>query len=278
MGVNKHTWKPTQRNRNIGTAKQGLSQNNKFSIPDRWSHYGVYWEHLENPVLWPFEVNGHSMKMLIEPVRPGYLHSVTPHDIRQLLSLIEKQHLEEIELIVLRQPKKKEEIMQPVWGRFIYYAYLEKFSGPSIYLEAVKSGQVIKWSKKQDPFYMKELDALGKDGHVIKAAKRNFEISTSPDAVRNTQLFRSLPHEIGHAMDYLNNSIIPSAEAGSEEESDYIYESFKAKPFKDKEEYANRYAREFYEKWQRQGFLPFDRVVNEKELLEIGVELSWFIA
>jgi hypothetical protein len=273
----KHSaWNPTRRNRNIGTEKSGYSQNNKFVVPERWADYRIFWERLVDPVVCPLNIKGHGITMLVEPTKKGCIHASTPHDIAKILELIEQEHLEEVELIVLRQPKKKEEILKPVWGRFVYYADLGKYSGSAIYLESIQAGQVIKWGNKLDPYEKKELSSLEADGHRIEKVKRGYEVHTSPVTVRNTQLFRTLPHEIGHAVDYLKNSLKPSVETNSETEADYIAQVYHSKPSLDKEEYAHRYSREFYEKWSEQGSLPFDRIYEHKELKAMGLDPEWF--
>jgi hypothetical protein len=271
-----NAWNPTRRNRNIGTEKSGRSQNNKLVIPERWIDFKIFWERLVDPIIYPFKINGHSITMLIEPTKSGYVHACTPQDITKVLTLIKQEHLEEIEIIVLRQPKKKEEILKPVWGRFIYYADLGKYSGPGIYIEAVEVGKVIKWGNKLTPFDKKELHSLESHGHRIERIKRGYNIHTTPESVRNTQLFRTLPHEIGHAIDYLTNSIIPSVETNSEAESEYISDVFNSKPTIDKEEYANRYAREFYSKNLQNGTLPFNHLYDKDLLTKIGVKPEWF--
>ena len=269
-------WNPTRRNRNIGTEKSGRSQNNKFVVPERWADCKVFWERLSDPVICPIEIKGHNITMLIEPPRKGSVHASTPQDIMEVLKLVTQEHLEEIEVIVLRQPKRKEELLKPVWGRFIYYADLGRYSGPGVYLESVEVGTLIKWGNKLTPFENKELDSLEADGHRIERVKRGYNIHTTPEAVRSTQLFRTLPHEIGHAVDYLKNSLTPSIEAYTESESEYISDVFNAKPSLDKEEYANRYAREFYQNNQNKGFLPFERIFEEQKLECMGLESKWF--
>lgn len=273
----KHSaWNPTRRNRNIGTKKSGHSQNNKFVVPERWCDYRVFWERLVEPVILPIEIKGHEITLIIEPVKKGYVHACTPTDIIKVLSLIEQEHLEEIELVVLRQPKKKEEILKPVWGRFVYYADIGKYSGPGVYLEAVQINKILKWGNKLDSYEKKELTSLEKDGHKIKRVKRGHDIHTTPSSVRGTQLFRTLPHEVGHAVDYLYNSLTPSISAESETESDYITEVYNSKPSLDKEEYAHRYAREFYEKHSSEGILPFEHIYDENLLKEQGLNEKWF--
>jgi len=273
----KHSaWNPIKRNRNIGTEKSGYSQNNKFVVPERWCDYRIFWERLIDPIFVPVSVKGHDINVCVEPPRSGYVHASTPHDITKVLELIEQEHLEEVKLIVLRQPKKKEEILRPVWGRFVYYVDLGKYSAPAIYLEAIQPGQVIKWSNKLGPYQKKELASLESDGHRIEKVKRGYNVHTSITTVRNTQLFRTLAHEIGHVVDYLKSSLNPSAESGSEAKSDYITQGFDSKPYHDKEEYAHRYSREFYKKWSTEGSLPFDKIYDVESLKSMGLNPEWF--
>ena len=118
--------------------------------------------------------------------------------------------------------------------------------------------------------------SLETDGHRVERVKRGYEIHTTPDTVRNTQLFRTLPHEIGHAVDYLTHSKNPSSNATTESESEYISGIYKSKPWLDKEEYANRYAREFYDKGVKNGLLPFERIFEKEKLEGMGLKPEWF--
>ena len=274
MNINNSTWNPTRRNRNIGTEKSGHSQSNKFVVPDRWSDYKIFWERLVSPVACPVSIKGHKLTILVEPPVKGSVHSSTPQDIIRVLGLISQKHLEEIDVVVLRQPKRKEEILRPVWGRFVYYTDLGKYSGPGVYLEAVQTNTVIKWGNKLTPFYEKELKALEADGHEIEPVKRGYNVKTTPTSVRSTQLFRTLPHEIGHAVDYLEHSVNPSINAATEADSEYIRKTFKSKPTLDKEEYANRYAKEFYD--QNSDVLPFEKIFDKNELNKMGLNPDWF--
>ncbi len=273
----KHSaWNSTRRNRNIGTEKSGYSQNNKLVIPERWADYRVFWERLNNPIFHPLSIKGHQITLVIEPPKDGYIHASTPHDVVNVLKLVNQEHLEEIELLVFRQPKKKEEVLKPAWGRFVYYADLGRYSGPAVYLEAIKTGCTIKWSNKLNPYQQKELTSLETDGHSIVKVKRSYEINTTPNAVRNTQLYRTLPHEIGHAVDYLYHSLKPSLQSNSDAEDEFITRVYDSKPSLDKEEYAHRYAREFYSKWSEAGALPFERQYEKEQLEAMGLNPKWF--
>lgn len=269
---------PTRRNRNIGTAKSGFSKNNKHKVPERWSDDRIFWEKLSDPVICPISIYGHEMTMMVEPPRDGSIHACTPQDIIRVLRLIPDKHLQEFKLIVLRQPKRREELLKPVWGRFVYYAEMGQYSGRGVYLESLEVNAIIKWGAKLSPFGQKELEALRQDGHDIEKDKRGFKIQTTPNTVRNTQLFRTLPHEIGHLVDYLENCLWPSNKVfdKSVAEYEYIQNSFSSKSSIDKEEFANRYAKEFYQKQKELSNLPFERLYDEQALIKMGLSPEWF--
>ncbi|MDJ0797430.1 MAG: hypothetical protein QNJ51_11470 [Calothrix sp. MO_167.B12] len=48
---------------------------------------------------------------------------------------------------------------------------------------------------------VKELERLREDGHRTATDKRHYLISSTLDSIRNTQLYRTLHHEIGHYVD-----------------------------------------------------------------------------
>ncbi len=193
-----------------------------------------------------------------------------------VLEYVSKHDLKEISLIVLRQPKRKEEIIKPAWGRYVYYADIGKYSGPGIYLEAHAVNSVIKRPLSLTPDQKKELLRLEEDGHSITRGKRYYYIQTNPETVRNTQLYRTLPHEIGHAADYLINSLEPSVNADSDTESDYISMVYDSKPSRDKEAFAHRYADNFRNKLKDAGAIPFSRILNYENLLKMGLSPDWF--
>ena len=274
----KHSgWNPTKRNKNIGTKKSGYSKNNELVVPERSCDDRVFWERLIDPVACPLEIKGHQITLLVEPTRTGYVHACTPSDIVRVLELVEQEHLEQIELMIFRQPTKKEEILRPVWGRFTRYSDISsQYSGSSVFLEAQPIGAIIRWDNKLHPYDRRELLSLERDGHQIKQVKRGYDIITTPTTVRNTQLFRTLPHEIGHAVDYLKNSLNMSLEASTDIESAYIRSLYGSKPSLDKKEYAHRYARTFYEKHTSQGLLPFEHLYDENFLSTLGLDKKWF--
>lgn len=273
-------WNPTRRNKNIGTKKSGYSQNNQLNIPQRRNDYREFWDDLVSPVIIPLTINEHDIKIYIEPVRGGYIHACTPQDIEAILKLIPTEHLENIEVFVLRQPKVKDERISSVWGRFSYCSALDDSYSNGVYIESTKINMELKWDKKLSVFSMKEFNLLKRDGHKIETTKRHHIIKTTPATIRNTQLFRTLPHEIGHSVDYDKNCNTPYFEAYDKydnfDEAEYIENVFSSKTTLDKEEAANRYAREFYDKYFKLGELPFKQIYNEELLKKSGLDPNWF--
>ena len=272
--MNKSGWDARRRNRNIGTEKSGHGQNNRLTIPQAWAYDRLYHEKLKNPVRLACEIGGNSLTILVEPTLPGFFHACTPSDIEAVLRLIPATHLEPIEMIVLRQPKRKEQILCPVWGRLQYWSNIEEYSGPAVHLEAQEIGGTYRWDKSLTPDGALELDRIKRDGHQINTDRR-FHYSTGDlSAVRCTQLYRTLAHEIGHYVDYLEKVEKPAGDDYAE--WNRLNELYHSRPSREKEDFAHRYATEFFEQQALDGNLPFERLFDLKLLSERGLDPAWF--
>src|SRR5262249_28201294 len=150
--------------------------------------------------------------------------------------------LKELDLIILRQPKIKEEILSGCWGRLAFSVEINGNQGPAIFLEATNVRKPIRWIKNLSPNMQAELERLYLDGHKITIGRKYINIDLSIDSVRCTQLYRTLPHEIGHWVDY-QLSVKEQAEK-SQNYSAYLYywELYKQKPSSEKEVFAHKYA------------------------------------
>lgn len=241
----------TRRNRNIGTAKQGHGQNNKFEIPTHDYPNGVvfHFEDLKNYRSVERIVNSYSITFLIEETRGNCVHACTIDDIAHVLRNIPVTDLEGISLLVLRQPKRKEEIINPAWGRYVQYVVIDEFCGSAIFLEAVELSEPMRWSKSLSPDLQAELERLKNDGHSVTTTKRHHFVSANLDSVRATQLYRTLLHEIGHHVDRKRNE-----------------ELFDVKPSKEKEVFAHRYANELRNNLKQKDILPFERIFDLESL------------
>src|ERR1051325_2155144 len=177
----------TRRNRNIGTAKQGYGQDNKLVIPTRrYPDRLVYYENLKNYQTARRTLHGHLITFLVEETRLDCYHACTIDDIAYVFRFVPAADLNGIELIVLRQPKRKEEILAGAWGRWGSYVEIDDYRGSAIFLEAVEIAKPMRWSKSLAPEGQKELERLRGDGHSITATQRHHLILPSLDAVRST--------------------------------------------------------------------------------------------
>jgi len=267
---------PVRRNRNIGTAKQGRGRDNRMVVPGGWPDSRVFWENLPGAVCVECETGSHPLAVLVEPTKPGYFHACTVDDVVKLISLIPENDIRDIRTVVLRQPKKKEERLRPVWGRIAYHANFGRYSGPSIHLEAQHAEMKTIWDRSLTPHLGSELESLKKDGHRVTSDKRRYIIESPRAAIRNTQLYRTLPHETGHYLDYLNRVIAPAANTRDQDEIKRLKEIYRNSPPEEKEAFAHRYAEEFFKKMQAEGALPFPAIIDAERMKSQGLSLSWF--
>lgn len=266
-------WNPTRRNRNIGTAKQGHGQDNRLVIPQGWPDDRVFWEVLRDPVAVSRTVGGSSLTFLVEPPRADSFHACTIDDICSVLSFVLPEHLNGIDLIVLRQPTRKQELLRPVWGRLAYYAAAGRYSGTAIYLEA-QSGRPVKWSTSLTPDDQAELERLRADGHIITKEKRGYRIDNTLQSIRATQLHRTLLHELGHYVDWLESVVKPNRKLEDVAARDRIVQAYKAKPHRMKEDFAHRYAGEAVKRVPRLAAPHVDVNGMKAE----GLDPAWFQA
>lgn len=174
----------------------------------------------------------------------------------------------------MRQPKRKEKLLSPVWGRLVYWSSTNDYSGAAIYLEAQEVNCLLKWSKSLTPEYAKELKRLENDGHLITSDRRYYTIKHTIEAIRNTQLYRTLPHEIGHYVDYVQTVEQPSGDNFDLWNS--LNKLYANKPQHDKEAFAHRYADRFRALHIRNGRLPFARIIDENQMISMGLMPEWF--
>lgn len=253
---------PIKRNKNIGTSKQGHGQNNKLVIPWVATTMKLFHERLEKYTKQYRVINGNNFEFIIEENRLDSKHACTVDDIAEILRHIAPQDYGRLNLIILRQPKRKEEILSPVWGRLIYNYKFEEEYRPAIILESYPFNKKMKWPKSLTPEQLKELNRLKKDGHLFETDRRNHIITPSLESVRNTQLYRTLPHEIGHYKHFLE--MVGEIEDSPEEETYEEYELRKEK-YHDlepsiKEKYAHHFADKFKATLERINIIPFNRI------------------
>jgi len=253
-------WNPTRRNRNIGTAKQGHGQDNRLTIPDDWHNYRMFWERLTRFKAIFREIGRHKVTFLVERTRANSYHACTVDDVFHVLDHMPFADARNIDLVILRQPKRKEEILNRAWGRLAFYAEVGDYSGTAIILEAMEPSGSILWRRSVDPEDVKELERIRADGDQISVTKRGYEITTSLESIRARQLYRTVPHEIGHYVDSRRMT----------------HSEWESKPSIEKEAFAHRYADTMRDQLINAGVIPFARKLIPDNLINEGLNLSDF--
>ena len=254
-------YNPSKRNRNIGTSKQGHGQNNKMSIPYSFEVGKEFYERLGNYSKKVEIINGHEFYFIIEETRKTSMHACSVEEVVTILKELPVEDFGELKLIIFRQPKRKEEILSSVWGRLIYSFNFEGNYYPAIILDAINYETRFKWKKNLSIESQKELSRLRLDGHNIIDTGRFYEADYELDFVRNTQLYRTLLHELGHYVQYLNVVGRPADKEEDEdyEEKDIALENYFRIPSIEKERFAHNYADQMKIKLESRKVIPFDR-------------------
>jgi hypothetical protein len=265
---------PVRRSRNIGTPKQGHGQNNELVIPNPSADHRVYVERLRNPREYAFSAHGSNRVALVEEPARGWGYGCTVLDIAKLVSLLPPADVDGLDLFLFRQPTAKQRILESVWGRFLYYAEPGKYHGSAICFEAQQLVP-LKWSRSVTPELKRELLRLESDGHRIVASKRSFEIHMTPESLRNTTLFRTALHEIGHYVDW-QESVLRVAST-SDRDAEAASRAFRSKTSSMKEDFAHRYAATIAAKLRSLGQLPFTSQWEDREMASSGVARAWFL-
>lgn len=251
---------PVRRSRNIGTFKQGFKKQNVFNIPSYYEREGKFFtEKLVHYSTVKRGINGYEFTFVVEKTKKDSCHACTIDDLEIVLQAVPSYYLQGLKTIVLRQPKRKEEIFSSAWGRWMYGYEFESKLVSAIVLEAAKFGSTIRWSRKIGIDTQKELKRLQADGFDITETKRSYEIELTLEKVRNVQLYRTLLHEIGHHYHHFLDEDI-----------------FDKLPSTEKEAFAHNFADKLKAELEAKGILPFARIFYETSILNDKLDLNDF--
>ncbi len=252
-------WRPERRNRKIGTSSAGFKHRNRMAIPRHFSYEDESYFHSRiNPDITDirhFPDSPHfPIAFLYETPREGCTYGCGIEDVFSLLSHLPEDDRCVIDMIVFRQPTRKQASLSPVWGRAIYCTEIAGHVGAAIILEAIELGKPIKWSRSQDPEDAAEFERLSQDyGHEVTADKRGYKITPTEHSVRNTLLYRTLLHELGHLAHYTQD-VLTKPDALIDE----AMETYFSRPQSEREAFAHRYAEETAAKLRNEGVIPFE--------------------
>lgn len=255
-------YNPVRRNRNIGTAKQGHGQDNRLVIPNpgrlltTLDHIGEY--RIERRAVADTEI-----QFIVEELRHDCVHPCSISDVVRMFEAIPASDWAGIKIVVFRQPTRKQNVLNPAWGRLSYSGDVVAArnrtiaSGPMVLLDAVEHGLRLDWSVRLDADAQDELDRLRGDGHGVERVGNRYRIQVTAEAARETQLYRTVPHEIGHWFDWLSKVETPAARG-----DDYfsLTDRYFSRPKREREAFAHRYADRIGEALRLSGAIPFDRL------------------
>ena len=196
-----------------------------------------------------------------EKPRPDSRYVCSIGDVCSLLALIPPHDWMGLTTIVFRQSTRKQWLLHPTWGRLAMSADIGErgkkniHSGPAILLEALDLSVPLRWGRSLNPAVAKELERLKSDGHNVAEDPRGYTISSSLKAARATQLYRTIPHEIGHWVDWLERVERPS----ERDEADYgeLADRYWSRPSMEREAFANLYADALIGRLRTAGSIPF---------------------
>ncbi|MCU7616792.1 hypothetical protein NZ698_06245 [Chryseobacterium sp. PBS4-4] len=107
-------YNPVRRNRNIGTENQGFGQNNRLQISTPYGTLKSFYERIEKYQKEVRIINDHEFLFIEEETRENCHHTCTFDDLESIIKQIPKEDYGDLKFIILRQPKRKEEILSPV--------------------------------------------------------------------------------------------------------------------------------------------------------------------
>jgi hypothetical protein len=276
---------PTRRNRNIGTAKRGHGRNNRMCVPQIAHGGNEFWERVDGVREVQRVISGRTIRFFVQPTLIDSVYACTVDDVTHLLAHIPVGDWEGIEAILFRQPRRKENILEPVWGRLAYAAdFVDRrgqliYQGPAIVIDAVDLKRPFRFGKKLGPEGLAELKRLESDGHRFRVGDTRNTIEPTLDACRATQLYRTFVHELGHWVDFLEK-VERSAMVRSHTDFDRyasLLERFHSRPSTEKESFAHRYADRMRTQFIDSGLIPFARLLDREALVREKLSLADFL-
>jgi hypothetical protein len=243
-------------------------------IPERWTSARRFYESLASPARVIRRIGPRTVVFLVEKPNPGFGHACSVDDIVGILTCLEKYGASAVDTIVLRQPTRKQRVLQPVWGRLQYFSSLTEEVSPAIFVEAQPISGTFTRELPRTPDDVAEHECLVQDGHGFVRVGNRYRAQWNPVATRATQLYRTVPHEVGHWMDYLTwPQRCPVRQEVSGAKVGDLYFS---RPDRERELFAHQYAQRFLEHVVAHRQVPFDPMGDQDELEKEGMSPDWF--
>ncbi|MFN7921381.1 MAG: hypothetical protein U0Q16_14865 [Bryobacteraceae bacterium] len=234
-------------------------------IADPSNTQTIFWTRLGKYLVVHRSCGGRDLPFYVEQTRADCVHACTVDDLAAVLNFIPAAHYSTLASVVLRQPKRKEGILEPVWGRLVYWADVgtppdHVAHGPTIIIEARDPARPFWRRKPATPVEARELERLIEHGFLIHETRSRLRVAGSLEAVRRCQLYHTLPHEIGHLVDY--ETKVPEVGDSDEAVDRWLAQQdrYWQHPPREREEFAHRYADETRDRLRKAGHIPFARI------------------
>jgi hypothetical protein len=196
-------------------------------------------------------LRGRALLVLTEPLRAGWVHPCTSDDVVAVLERLPTADTDGIGLVVLRQPARKEASFSSAWGRLVYDTRWRHYTGPALILDALDvKDTAFRWTRRLAPDETRELERVRAAGLVVRDTPRSFDIVVDAESARRYQLTRTVPHEVGHWVDWHRKVLRPAARAADEDALAELKARYRARPHAELEAAAHRYADEA-QRWLR---------------------------
>lgn len=101
-----------------------------------------------------------------------------------------------------------------------------------------------------------EYERLIRDGYSFVETKRHLVAELTEEAVRNTKLYRTLLHEVGHLVDY--HEKVLDERTALDPDQDVAADLYFSRPISEREAFAHRFAEELKQTLLANGAIPFE--------------------
>ncbi|MGR3635504.1 MAG: hypothetical protein ACU0BK_06200 [Shimia sp.] len=237
-----------------------------MSIPrsrlDQYGNASLFPERLASPQSWETEIGEETVRFFYETPREGWVFGCSPEDVVRLLEATKPLLPYLPGCIVFRQPTNTQAQQEQVWGRFLYWCEIGAYFGDALVLEAIDMHGSLKWHRQMSLDDRAEFDRLTADGHRFEEGPRRYTAALEPAPLRNTVLYRTVLHELGHMVDYCDKVLWE--ETALDSDQDRATELYFARPAAEREAFAHRFAQRARAYLEKEGAIPFAPVVENR--------------
>lgn len=172
----RRTTRPARRARTVPREEQA-----SYAPPEDWYE--------------PREVSGRSYKIVVQSPGDGFMHVVTPQEIRERLGLLPPEMLQPLEVVQFSRMTRKKQ-------RFPLYGMQW---GTTLYLYPIETELIEYFDHKPNPAHYIEARMYGGRWQQQGAA---WQLHWTGESIRNYYLNNILIHELGHLLDERNTSYV----------------------------------------------------------------------